>query len=455
MMGTFTRRPPLYYGWYIVATCFFIGFLTVGARNAFGIFVIPMSEEFGWNRTTISLAAATGFLVNGVTQPFLGHIFDKFGARKVILLGLVVIGLSTISLSFTFHFLFLAFMFGFVLSTALSSASVTNTLALASRWFRRKRATAMSITAAGTQAGGMLLVPFAMYLLQATNWRVTWAVLGMITLLLAVPLAYFFIRNDPSDKGLQPDGDPVPSGDAGVPGSAPERAQGLYEVTRWRQAFFTPPMWQLSASYVVCGITTGIISVHFVPLAIDRGVSPGVAATIFGMMTGLNVLGSILAGSLSDRFRRKNVLAVVYFTRGVAYVLLLAVPVALGLWGVDSVRIFGQEITPGGMGLWAFALVAGFSWLASVPLTSSLTADVYGLRALGAISGVVFLCHQIGSFVMILLTGFLYDLTGSYDIPFIIAGAFLFPAAISAFSIKEGKYSGRYQNAPTPVGAGG
>ena len=455
MMGSITRRPPLFYGWYIVATCFFVGFLTVGARNAFGVFVIPMEEEFGWGRDTISLAAATGFLVNGVTQPFLGHIFDKFGARKVILLGLVVIGLTTASLSLTYNFLFLAFMFGFVLSTALSSASITNTLALVSRWFRRKRATAMSITAAGTQAGGMLLVPFAAYLVEATHWRVTWAALGLITLLLAAPLAYMFIRNNPADKGLRPDGDPEPARDAQGAERAPERSRGLYEVDQWNRAFFTPPMWQLSASYVVCGITTGIISVHFVPLAQDRGMSPVMAATIFGMMMGLNTLGSFMAGFLSDRFRRKNVLAAVYFTRGVAYVLLLAVPAALGMWGVESLRVFGQDITSGGMGLWAFALVAGFSWLARVPLTSSLTADAYGLRALGTISGVVFLCHQIGSFVMIWLAGKLYVLTGSYDFPFIIAGLFLFPAAISAFSIKEGKYSVRYQSAPSPVAAGG
>jgi MFS family permease len=350
----------------------------------------------------------------------------------VILIGLVFIGCATFSLSFTFHFLFLAFVFGFVLATALSSASVTNTLALTSRWFRRKRATAMGFTSAGSQAGGMLLVPFAMYLLQATNWRVTWAALGLITLLLAAPLAYMFIRNDPADMGLQPDGDPEPSGND--PNIAAENPRGLYEVDGWREAFRSPPMWQLSSAYVVCGITTGLISTHFVPLAIDRGVSPGMAATIFGMMTGLNALGGIMAGILSDRFRRKNILATVYFVRGVAYLLLI--------------------IIPGSMGLWAFALVAGFSWLASVPLTSSLTADVYGLRALGAISGVVFLCHQIGSFAMILLGGYLYDVTGSYDWPFAIAGAFLLPASIAAFSIKEAKYSIRYQAAPVAAGAG-
>lgn len=427
MQPTEGRKAAPYYGWYVVATCFFIAFLTVGSRNAFGIFVIPMSEEFGWNRTTISLAAGLGFLINGLTQPFIGHLFDRLGGRRVILVGLVIIGLATFALSFTFHILFLIFVFGFVLSTALSGPSLTNTMALLSKWFRRKRATAVAFNSAGTSFGGFLLVPFAMYLLQATNWRVTWAVLGLGVLVLALPLSFLFIRDDPAERGVQPDGDPGQPEDShgGVPSTG---QNGPYEVDSWKESLQTPPMWQLSASYVVCGITTGIISTHFVPFAIDRGVSPTMAATIFGVMMALNVVGGLGAGMLSDRFRRKNILAFVYLLRGLAFVALLTIP---STWG-----------------LWAFAVAAGFSWVASVPLTASLTADVYGLRALGTINGISFLCHQIGSFVMILLGGVLYDVTGSYTLPFAIAGLFLFPAAFVAFTIQEGKYSARYSVLP-------
>ena len=99
--------------------------------------------------------------------------------------------------------------------------------------------------------------------------------------------------------------------------------------------------------------------------------------------------------------------------------------------------------------------MAGVSWLASVPLTASLTADIYGLRSLGTISGVAFMCHQIGSFSMILLAGVLYDFTGGYNPSFAIAGLLLFPAALVSFSIKEGKYSVRFEGTVVaPVGAG-
>ena len=324
MNQTASLRPGIYYGWYLVAAFFVIALLTTGARTSFGIFVIPMSEEFGWNRTTISLAGFLGALVNGVTQPFIGRIFDGTGGRAVILSGVIVIGLATVLLSLTFHILFLAFMFGVVASTAASAASISNTAALLARWFRRRRATVMSINAAGASMGGMLLVPFAMYLLQATNWRVTWAVLGMIILVLAVPLGFIFIRENPGKMRLRPDGDVDLPEDR--PGGSVERGPGPLEVDRWAQSFRSLPVWQMSLSYLVCGSTTFLLTFHFVPYAIDRGVSPTTAASVFALMMGLNVFGVIGAGALADRFGRKNLLALVYFVRGCGYVLLLLVP---------------------------------------------------------------------------------------------------------------------------------
>ncbi len=142
-------------------------------------------------------------------------------------------------------------------------------------------------------------------------------------------------------------------------------------------------------------------------------------------MMGLNVVGGLGAGILADRFGRKNVLAMVYLMRGTGYMVMLLVP--------------------GTLGLWAFAAVVGFSWIATAPLTNTLTADVYGLKSLGTLTGVSFLGHQIGGFFGVLLGGFLYDLTGSYTLPFAIVGSLLFPAALSIFAIKERKYSTKYQ----------
>ena len=424
-------KNPIYFGWYVCAASIFIGFVAIGARNSFGVFVVPMSDEFGWNRFTISVAAALGVLVSGLVQPFMGQVFDRTGGRKLILISLVILGGSTIMLSLTFHVLFLVFMFGIVASIAQGGPALSNTAALMSRWFRRKRATAISINSAALSLGGLVMVPFSMYLLQATNWRVAWVGLGLIVLL-SLPLAYFFIHERPSQRGLYPDGAPEPPPEAG---GGLNEATGPLEVETWKESFKSAPIWQMAASYCVCGATTFILAVHFIPFAIEeRGISGSTAATIFGYMMGLNIIGSLGAGILADKIGgTKNWLALVYLMRGMAYILLIT---------VDSVA-----------GLWIFASVAGFSWVATLPLTSSLTADVYGLKALGTISGITFMFHQIGGFGSVLLAGLLFDITGSYTLPFAIVGALLFPAALSAFTIKERKYSTRYQPAvPAPAG---
>ena len=121
----------------------------------------------------------------------------------------------------------------------------------------------------------------------------------------------------------------------------------------------------MTGAYFVCGMTTAIISAHFIPFAIERGNSPGMAAMAFGMMSALNIVGVLVAGSISDKFGRKNVLGTIYAIRGLAYVALL--------------------LAPGSSGIWVFALVAGFSWVASAALTSSLTADIYGLKNMGTL----------------------------------------------------------------------
>ena len=431
MSSTEKAKAPLYFGWYVCAATVFIAFVTTGARSSFGIFIIPLEEEFGWSRFMLSSAVGTGFLVNGLTQPFVGRLFDQFSGRTVIMVGLVIAGLATASLSLTFNYLFLFFVFGILLSTAMSGASVTNTMALLAKWFHRRRSTVLGINVAGASLGGLTLVPFGMFLLQATSWRVTWAALGLIILVLALPMVYFFIRNDPADMGLQPDGDT----EEATPDNKLERKRGPIEVEKWSESFRSWPMWQISAAYTVCGITTGMIAAHFVPYAIGQGLSGTLAALAFGVMMALNVVGGLGAGFLGDRFGRKNLLAAVYVLRGIAFIFLL--------------------LFPGATGVWIFALLAGFSWIASVPLTTSLTADVYGLRALATISGISFLCHQVGSFVSILAAGLLFDITGSYTLPFAIGGALLFPAAISAFSVRERKYSARYQTPLSTAAAAG
>ena len=433
-------RSGMFYGWFVVATCMFIAFLTMGTRNAFGAFVVPMEAEFEWNRTVVSWAAALGALLNGVSQPFMGYLFDRVGVRIVVMAGIVVVGVSTLLMAATGSVWYLIGMFGVVAAVGQSGTSLTNTGAMLSKWFRRQRGLVIGLNASGMSLGGLILVPFAAYMISLIDWRLSWIVLGVMILALGIPLALMFLHDDPAKKGLTPDGDPVPEGgQAGSPGGQAPPPQPLF-AENWRQAFRSFPIWQMSFSYFICGSTTFMLAVHFVPMAVEEGINPQTAALIFGLMSGLNALGATGAGWISDRIgRRKNWLALVYFCRGTGYVILVASLIVPGI--------------PVLAGLLIFSVVAGLSWIATAPLTTSLTAEVYGLKSLATISGVAFLFHQLGGFTSVLMAGYLREITGDYVVAFTIAAVMLYPAAISAFSIRERKYSVRYQAVPAAVGA--
>ena len=307
---------------------------------------------------------------------------------------------------------------------------------LLSKWFYRKRGIVLSIGTAGGSAGSVFLIPFAAYMILVSSWRTSWFVLGALVLFLALPLAWLLIRDEPAEIGEVADGDIGGEVD-NSPLSSAARSPAPLEVDDWRDAYTSRPMWQISGAYFVCGVTTSIISAHYVPFAIDRGISAGVAAVAFGLMMGLNGIGVLGVGFISDKMPRKNLLGMIYAGRGLAYVVLI--------------------LAPGAMGIWGFAIMAGFFWVASAPLTSALTADIYGLKNLGTLNGMATFSHQMGGALSIYMAGVLYDRFGAYDVPFAMAGVLLAGATFAALSVKEKRYSARYQPrvaAATPVTVG-
>ena len=423
------RREGIFYGWFVLAAGFFVLFLATGSRGGFGVFVIPLTEEFGWTREAISRAIAIGWLVNGLTQPFLGRLYDRFGGRMVISASLLVLGSSTVLLSLINSLWLLVVIYGIIMSVAAGGASLVTIHALLSKWFYARRGLALSISTTGASAGSLVMAPFATYIIVWAGWRVSWTVMGGLILVLAIPIAWFLIRDDPADVGESPDGEnEQPTLGRSSRHSSMRRSP--LEVDNWRDSYKSAPMWQMTGAYFVCGMTTAMISVHYVPFAIERGISSVEAAWAFGMMMGLNVLGVLGVGAISDRFGRKNLLGVVYAGRGMAYAMLVLAPSRIGIWG--------------------FAVIAGFSWIAAAPLVSTLTADIYGIKRIGTLNGMTTLSHQAGGALSIYMGGVLHTIFGTYTLAFAIAGSLLVAASFLSFSIGEKKYSARYQ----PVSAG-
>ena len=378
-----------------------------------------------WGRNDITRVLSLGIFVGALSFIVMGYLYDKYGGRRVISVALIMVGISVFLLSRVNSIFGLILIYGILGSFASSGASFVTIHSLLAKWFYRRRGLAMSLSAAGGSIGPLLFAPFCAFLIEAFDWRTAFLFIGGMVLFIGAPLSALFIRDDPLGQ--------IPDSERDDPGIQDKEEvqvemEGPLFTSRWKQALSTSPFWQLSAAYLVCGITTNIISVHFVPFAEDQGVPKITAATIFGIMMGLNSVGVISAGVLSQKFSQHRVLGFTYALRGVAYIALLTIG--------------------GTTGMWAFALIAGMSWIATASVTSSLVADIYGVRNLGTLNGMSNMVHQIGGALSVLVAGELQALTGSYEIPFAIAGATLLFASIASFSVKEKKYSYRYSRVP-------
>ncbi|PZC41991.1 MAG: MFS family permease/MFS family permease [Chloroflexi bacterium] len=384
-----------------------------------------MEADMQWARNDITRVLSLGIFVGALSFIVMGYLYDKYGGRRVISAALIMVGISVFLLSRVNSIFGLILIYGILGSFASSGASFVTIHSLLAKWFYRRRSLAMSLSAAGGSIGPFLFAPFCAFLIEAFDWRIAFLFIGGMVLFIGAPLAALFLRDDP--LGQIPDSERDETGVQDKEEVQVEMEGPLF-TNRWKQALSTSPFWQLSAAYLVCGITTNIIAVHFVPFAEDQGVPRITAAMIFGIMMMLNSVGVISAGVLSQKFSQHRVLGFTYALRGIAYLALLTIG--------------------GTTGMWAFALIAGMSWIATASVTSSLVADIYGVRNLGTLNGMSNMVHQIGGAVSVLVAGELQAVTGSYEIPFAIAGATLLFASIAAFSVKEKKYSYRYSTVP-------
>jgi len=310
-------KKGIFYGWYVIAALFFATFVAIGARQGFGVFVNTWEQDWGVTTATISIAAATGWLVNGISQPFVGRLTDVYGGRRIVVWSLLVMAIATMGIATVTNVYGLIALYGFVISFASGGVSPATTSVIIARWFEKKRGVAMAVLISGGSVGGMIVVPFLSYVLIEFGWQTAWLMIGGLALAFGVPLLLIVVRSNPADMGLEIDGEVsenTPSARVHVRPVGPKFAE------KWKDALSSRPIWQLSVAYFVCGITTASITVHFVRWAISEDISTGTAALAFGVLSGINALGVLAIGLLSDRWQRKNLLGVVYLVRAVAFI---------------------------------------------------------------------------------------------------------------------------------------
>lgn len=397
-------RVRLFYGWVIVATVAVTLAASSGARFAFGVFLKPVAESRAWDRAALSLAIAISMVLGGLLQPLAGTVVDRLGARIVGATGMALIGVSFAGLAFATDLWQVYLLYGVLGAIGVAGTSSVLSAKLVGAWFGARRGTALALSTSGTAIGQLLIVPFATWVLVGYGVVAGFQAIAAVSLLLVAPVAWLAIRNDPSEVGQTPDGQPVAAD------RADETDAGVDVWTALRSAVF----WRLAFGLVACGATMSFASTHLMPYADDMNVPELTAGAALGLAGGLSLPAAVAAGWLADRIGRARVLALVYVLRGITYLLLL---------GASSET------------MWLLAAVTlGLSWAGTVPLSAAIAADAFGRKHLGAITGAMVMGMWIASGLAAFAAGLIYDRTGSYELA--LAGNGLLAAAAAIVSYR-------------------
>ena len=403
-------RGRVFYGWWVTIAFAVMVLLSTGVRFSVGPFLKPMVADLGTDRAAYSLVVSLSLLLYGVFMPFVGRLVERWGARPVAVLGTLVLGASLAGTGAVTRLWQLALVHGVVLALGLSATGHVVGSAVVSRWFTRRRATALSLLGSASMAGMSVLVPVSMWLILTVGWRAAYGLLGLAAVLLLLPLSIWVVRDSPESMGLHPDG-VAPDARLADP-TGPER-------TPLGDALRTAPFWQLCGGMFTCGFSMSLLSAHGVPMLTDHGYHAMLASWAMGVLGASSFAGAMALGAIADRLGRRPVLAWLYGTRAILFAAMFLVH--------DSPAA-----------LLVISALGGASMSGSLAMTSALTADLYGRLSVGSIFGSIFVVHQGGAALGSWLGGLLFELTGGYGTAFTIASVQLLAAAAISLAIQEG-----------------
>lgn len=413
----FSKKPKVFYGYWIVAATFFCLFIHSGCWfYAFSLFVRPLQAEFDWGRGEIMVALTISFLVMGVTSPFVGRLVDRYGARKVITIGSFIAGLGFILLSLMNN---LWYFYGghIIIAVGMAAMGIVVATAVVSNWFKKRRGTAIGIMAAGIGAGGLALAPLiGGYLIPNFGWSTSYLASALLTWIL-IPLALLVIRTKPADMGLYPDGIEAPEAATEAKASLP-----AYEGLNLRRALATPAFWLIAVSFLTNGFSQVGIFHNQVPHLEDIGFPVVTAATALGVLGLGSLIGKFSFGWLCDQMQAKY-----------------AWCISLGLQLAGTIMLTSMRPASPPAILWLYVIVMGLGIGGWLPTLSMLISTNFGLVSYGAIFGMMALAQSIGAAAGSLMAGYMYDSMGTYHWAFIIFLALYVVAIPTALVIRRPK----------------
>lgn len=385
--------------WVAISCACLIALMGFGPRSAMGFFQLPMLQDTGWDRSTFALAMAIQNLAWGLGQPFFGAISDRYGTWRVLALGALVYIGGLVMMAYASAPLWLHIGGGVLVGVGVAACSFGVILAALARLVGpERRSMAFGLGTAAGSFGMFVYAPISKGLIDALGWSDSLLVLAAIMLIipvLAVPL-----RGNSSTSKI----------------SSKEFEQSFGGALQ--EAFAHKSYLLLTAGFFVCGFQVAFITAHFPAYISDLGVASKWAVVAISLIGFFNIIGSLASGFIGQKYSKPIFLAWIYIGRSVVVTIFLLTPASPA-----SIVVF--------------SVVMGLLWLSTVPPTNALVAVMFGTRYLGMLGGIVFLSHQVGSFLGVWLGGVLYDQTGSYDIVWWLGVALGIFAAVVHWPIQE------------------
>ena len=382
-------KPKFFYGYIVVAAACLILTITQGTYYSFGVFFKPLSADFGWTRAMTAGAFSLCVVLHGFLFIFTGRLNDTIGPRFVLTICGTFLGLGYILMSQINVLWQLYLFYGVIVAIGMSGGYIPM-LSTTARWFVKRRGLMTGIVASGTGFGTLFVPLIANWLITTYDWRSSYLVVG-IGAIIVIVLAAQFLRRDPSQVGQLPYG----QGEVKDENTDP-RPRGL----TLRQALGTRQFWMFTLAMACFGACLFVIMVHVVPHATDLGISPAKAANILAIIGASGIIGRIGMGALADRISNKRAFAIYFVLVAITLILLMV---------AKELRLF-----------YLFATVFGFAYGGYATVMAPLVADLFGLRSHGVILGSGTFGATAGGAIGPVAAGRIFDVTGSYQLAFII-----------------------------------
>ncbi|MET0374497.1 MAG: MFS transporter [Rhizorhabdus sp.] len=398
------------YAFVVIAVTFVTLLVAAAVRSAPSVMIVPLELAFGWDRATISFAAAVGLFLYGLSGPFAAALMQSFGVRRTMLLALTLMAASTLaSLGMTesWHYII---SWGVVSGISTGAIAPVLGATIVNRWFAARRGLMMGLLTASTATGALIFLPVMAWLTRNGAWTPVALTVG-IAILLLIPVVWLLMPESPAAIGTVRYGEAV-----GTPAPAHPRG-AMLAIDTLVAAARTPMFWMLFGTFLICGLTTnGLVGTHLIAYCGDNGISPVQAAGLLSLMGLFDLVGTTASGWLTDRYDPRKLLFVYYALRGLS---LMALPTL--------------DFQP--TGLLIFAVFYGLDWIATVPPTMALANRHFGEAKAPIVFGWIMTGHQIGAAIAAFGAGLIRAETGSYLLAFTIAGAFGILAALMAVTI--------------------